>query len=72
MLRYIPVQKKFKSDELGEYISFDIKIINENNDILLSVPDVSTDGKLVSDLCSLCTAGKLDPIHIYDVIEDNI
>ncbi len=72
MLRYIPVPNNYESDALGEYISFDIHIINEDNDILLSISDVSTNENLVSDLCNLCNAGQLDPIHIYDVIEDTI
>jgi hypothetical protein len=36
----------------------------------LRIPDICADRCLAEDLCRRCTEGELDPIHIYEVIED--
>ncbi|MBQ8388797.1 MAG: hypothetical protein IJX46_07725 [Clostridia bacterium] len=72
MNRYLLFEEKLCSDELGTYTSFGIKVLDPNGSKIISVSDVSTDKALVTKLCNLCTEHGLDPIHLMDVIEDNI
>lgn len=70
MIKYIPFKEILHSDEFGNYISFGIKVINNCENELLSVSDVTPDEQLAVSLCNECTQGQLDPIHLYDVIDD--
>ena len=72
MYRYVPFKEKLHSDELGTYISFGIKAFDSSDCLIASVSDVSTDKVFVQDLCEKCTLHQLHPIHLLDVIEDNI
>lgn len=72
MFQYVPFEESLQSDELGSYISFGIKAVDSSNRITTSVSDVSTDEAFVEDLCNRCTLQQLNPIHLLDVIEDNI
>lgn len=72
MFQYVPFEESLQSDELGSYISFGIKAVDSSNRITTSVSDVSTDEAFVADLCNRCTLQQLNPIHLLDVIEDNI
>lgn len=72
MVQYIPFEEELYSDVIGKYVSFSIKVIDECKKVLFSVPDVSPDKTKVTLLCEKCTQGGLSPIHLYDVIEDNL
>lgn len=72
MYRYVPFKEKLHSDELGTYISFGIKVFDSLNCLITSVSDVSTNEAFVQDLCEKCTLHQLHPIHLLDVIEDNL
>ena len=70
-LIYIPVKETLYSQELGHYCSFGIEVI-EQGSLRLKVADISTDGDFVAELVQRCSVGQLDPIHLYDVIEDSL
>ena len=70
-LIYIPVKEALYSQELGYYCSFGIEVIEQGLP-RLKVTDISTDGDFVAELAQRCTVGQLDPIHLYDVIEDSL
>jgi len=72
LIRYLAFKEKIHSDNLGCYISFGIKVVNDNNDVLSSISDISLNEDVVKDICRKCTAEELDPIHLIDVIMDNI
>lgn len=72
MYRYVPFKEKLYSDEFGTYISFGIKAFDSLNCSITSVSDVSTNEVFVQDLCEKCTLYQLHPIHLLDVIEDNL
>ncbi len=72
MFRYLPIKESYYSDELGNYISFGIVVLNVSGSIITTVPDVSLDEKFVAELCCECTVNQLDPIHLLDVIEDRL
>ena len=71
LFRYIPQQEELKSDELGTYTTYGVKVF-ENESEVKYISDVSLDKHFVSELCRKCTEGQLEPIHLMDIIEDNI
>ena len=72
MFQYLPFEERLQSDEGGIYISYGIKITDISGYTILLVSDVSLDKQLVCNLCYKCKVAQLDPIHLHDVIEDNI
>lgn len=72
MFRYVPIKESLYSDELGSYISFGIKAVDLLGRDVTSVSDVSTNEAFITELCNLCTQEQLLPVHLLDVIEDNI
>lgn len=72
MFRYIPFEETLYSDEFGSYISFGIKAVDDLNNSIISVSDVSTNESAVTDLCRHCTLYQLHPIHLLDIIDDFI
>lgn len=68
---YIPVRESLFSRELGHYLSFGL-VASENGVPHSKVSDISTDESFVTELAQQCSAGYLDPIHLYDVIEDSL
>lgn len=65
MKRYFVVEEKLENPEIGEYISYGIRMEGG-----LSVSDVSLNRDAVEDLVGRMNDGELDPIHFFDVIED--
>lgn len=72
MYRYLPFAESLRSDELGAYRSFGIKAADGDGRGIMSVSDVSLDRDFVAELCRKCTDCGLDPVHLQDVIDDNI
>jgi len=66
---YVPVRECLISPKLGHYSSFGMEVL-EKGTLSFKVSDISTDESLVTVLAQRCTAGQLDPIHLFDVIED--
>lgn len=75
MYLYQTYEERLKHPDIGSYISFGIIVLTENNKQkkeLFRISDVSVNKALVEKLSILCTKEQLDPVHIYDVIEDSI
>lgn len=75
MYRYQTYEEKLNHPDIGNYTSFGIIVLvesNQNTEELFRVSDVSVNQELVENLSNLCTKEQLDPIHIYDVIDDSI
>lgn len=70
-LIYIPVKDSLFSQEFGHYFSFGIEVF-EHDSLCMKVSDISTDVSFVTTLARQCTCGKLDPVHLYNVIEDSL
>ena len=68
MIRYIPVQENLHSENLGEYHSYGICALNDKNETVAFVSDVSTDPKAAAHIAALCTVGQLDPEQLRDVV----
>lgn len=53
------------------YIGFGILITSTtNNEVITKVEDVTTSKYELDSIVQLCNDLSLDPIHIYDVVED--
>lgn len=68
---YCVVEETLEKEEIGEYITYGIAIC-EDGKILRKISDISVSRQMVTELCERCNRLKLDPIHIDDVIEDNL
>lgn len=68
-IRYVEFEETLWSEEVGFYIGYGIKVV-ENGKEMLKISDVSTDKDAVKALAEKCNKGCLDPIHLFDVIED--
>lgn len=69
--KYITVEEKLENPDIGTYTSYGIKAIKENVEVEF-VSDVSVDKIFVDELARCCTDLQLDPIHLFDVVEDAI
>ncbi len=55
------------------YTSFGIVITStQDNSVIERIKDISTSEAKITKLVNLCNELSLEPIHIYDVIEDFI
>ena len=73
MFRYIPVQERLFSDDIGFYVSYGIRAVKETEteaEEIICISDVCTERDTVDNLTSLCTKLQMDPVHLLDVIED--
>lgn len=73
MFLYQKFKESLNSPHIGEYITFGIVVfftLHNQKTELLRISDVSVDEEKVNIISELCTKEQLDPIHIYDVIED--
>ncbi|MBQ5321172.1 MAG: hypothetical protein J6K88_03825 [Oscillospiraceae bacterium] len=64
---YKCVEQRIKSEENGEYRSYGIRVSRDK-----VIEDVSTDKNFVEALTEKLNRLKVDPIHIYDVLEDEL
>ncbi len=75
MYLYQTYEEKLNHTDIGDYTAFGIIVIiynKDRKDELFKVSDVSVNKSIVDNMTKLCTHEQIDPIHIYDVIEDNI
>ena len=71
ILRYEPCESECTDEDGTHYTSYGIRILEALSErTVTEITDVSVDKERVEELCRLATEGLLDPIHIYDVIED--
>jgi len=71
MYNYIAVEEQLEHPDIGTYTSYGIKAMRENEDIAF-ISDVSVNKAFVEALARCCTDLQLDPIHLFDVVEDVI
>ena len=72
MIQYLPFEEERYHADIGPYVSYGIEARDEHGNVVRSISDVSTDRAYTASLCERCTINRLDPIHLYDVVEDNI
>ena len=69
MIFYKIRQDQLKDEDIGRYISYGIDVV-ENEAVLRSVKDITTDEARLSGLVDLCNKLQLSPVQLDDVIED--
>lgn len=67
--QYLPVLEALRSEALGDYVSYGIRVTREGKEINF-VSDVTTDREAIEYLCAICTEKGLSVDHLMDVIED--
>ena len=72
MIRYLPFEEERYHVDIGPYVTYGIAAVDERGNVVRSISDVSTDKAYCASLCKKCTINRLDPIHLYDVVEDSI
>lgn len=74
-LLFLPVEQELLAPYIGHYRSYGIAAVClsfSRCEIPAFVSDVSTDFSFVSHLADLFTRNRLDPLHLFNVIEDSI
>ena len=73
MYKYSVFVEMLKNEDSVAYTAYGIVVCsmedNERKEVL-KISDVSSDKSRVEELVDLCNKEQLEPIHIYDVIED--
>lgn len=72
MFRYVPFKEPRNTDGIGDYISIGIKALNNGGEEVLSISDVSSDEPFVTSLCEHYTDLQVSPIHLRDVLMDEL
>lgn len=68
-MKYNYSKENYYHEEIGEYTAYAIKGYVEGKCVLY-IPDVFLDESEAEKYISLFNEQELDPIHIYDVLED--
>ena len=69
MYKYIVVEETLENPEIGTYTSYGLKAMQGDKEITV-VSDVSLDRAFVEGLARMYTEFQLDPVHLFEVIED--
>lgn len=69
MYRYVSEKEELFSEDFGVYTSFGVRVYHGGREIIF-VSDVSPDEIYVRDFARRCTEYQLDPIHFFDVVEN--
>ena len=75
LYKYQMFAERLNNPDIGNYTAFGIAVyssVDNNPKKLMNISDISTEKKLVEDLCELCNREQLEPVHVFDVIEDSI
>lgn len=66
---YKTEREELTSNDIGSYVSYGVSVYCENIRIIY-ISDISSEREVVEDLVYRCNKGRLDPIHLRDVIDD--
>lgn len=70
MFQYRLFNETLNSSEIGEYKTTGIMVLDENENELIKMSDVSTNEDDVKKVVDLCNQEQVEPIHLYDILED--
>lgn len=65
-------RKVVDGEEDIRYTTYGISAVNQNGEVVVSHPDVSTDKVFMIRLVERCNNGQLDALHLRDVIIDSL
>lgn len=73
MFTYKIMEETICEKEVGNYTTFGVCIYNdETTESIVTIHDVFLQKQKAEEFVNKCNALNLDPIHIFDVIEDTI
>ena len=75
MIEYYTVKESFYTEEVGSFTAYGIGVCeNEksNRKTLEYIPNVFLDRQKAERLAAMCNHLKLDPLHLFDVVEDAV
>lgn len=71
MYVYRPVEEWGFHEDIGRFRTFGIAVYR-NSRLLFLRSDVFAGRAVVEEICRLCTAEQVEPVHLEDVIEDSL
>lgn len=69
MYFYCPVEQRLYSPEIGNYVTYGIRVSSEGGESLL-IDDVSCDRIFAEALAARCTQLQVSPAQLFDVVLD--
>ena len=75
MIEYYTVKESLYNEEVGSFTAYGIGVCETNpytRKTLKYISDVFLDQKKAEKIVGLCNRLQLDPIHLFDVVEDAI
>lgn len=69
VFHYECVEQHLYHEDIGDYISYGIVL---TSDTTIKIDDVSCDHEVVAHLVSLLNKHQANPIHLVDIVEDNL
>lgn len=70
---YYSFEKLLYTTDIGQYTGYGIRALRQDSGnwkCVDEIVDISCEEKTVKRLAKWCTELELDPIHLYDVVED--
>ena len=67
---YEPFPQEKWNEDTGTYTCYGIRAVGPGGTCLLAVEDVTLDLSEAQTLAKACTDGRLDPVHLVDVVLD--
>lgn len=71
-MTYKVICETLSSEIIGHYETFGVAVFDSADNQVMKISDVSTDRDKVLDIVQKCNDGKLDAIHLLNVIEDSL
>ena len=71
--RYAAVRQVRRLEDVGRYVTYGLFAYRKQSGVwrvVAGISDVSTERQAVRRLARVCTEGNLDPVHLFDVVED--
>ena len=75
MIEYYTVKESFYTEEVGSFTAYGIGVCENNQcfrKTLRYIPNVFLDRQKAERLAAMCNRLKLDPLHLFDVVEDAV
>lgn len=75
MIEYYTNQESFYAEGVGSFTAYGIGVREDNQSSKITlqyIPNVFLDRQKAERLAAMCNYLKLDPLHLFDVVEDAV
>ena len=75
MIEFYTVKESLYSEEAGSFTAYGIGVREDNQSSKITlqyIPNVFLDRQKAERLAAMCNYLKLDPLHLFDVVEDAV